>query len=178
MDTETQSIRALLEQRLREYTARWKAEKGSLPRAVRKRGMELPIVHADYGNFGEWEPALPSREGSAAALAAIYGCALPQELTEYLDACRFAALALQYRGLLCELRPVYENAEGAVQPPQALPVGGVLYFVLGTAADSDGTRTHAVCMKQTGGLFLLEEGTEEPVAFAESLAAFLTESEV
>ncbi len=178
MSTETQSIRTLLEQRLREYTARWKTEKGSLPRAVRKRNMERPAVHADYGDFGEWEPALPSREIPSEAISALYGCALPQELTEYLSAWRFAALALRYRGLLCELRPVYENAQGEVQPPQALPIGGVLYFVLGTAADSDGIRTHAVCIRQTGGLFLLEDGTEEPVPLAESLAAFLAESEV
>lgn len=167
----TKDMPDLLGQKLQDYVdVLWEKEH-SLPRAVRIPGMDIPHVNAEYGYFGDWKPERAHAVVSREKLEEIYETEIPSELYEYYRGWRFAAFKMNVGTMRLYMDPLYENLAGQTNFFQSVMLRQELYFKLGTADDRN--LEYTVLYKHSGGVYLLEDGTESMIYFAENITALL-----
>ena len=147
-------------------------------KAVRRKNMDYPPMNVAYGMYGKWKPMPALHTPTLEELEAYYGVLVSEELYQYISCWRFAGLELHFGRYDCNIWPLSENSDGQPNYLLGIELARELFFVLGTAIDQSGLTTYSILLRNSGGIYLLEDGTKRPVYLTSGIYKFLIGSEV
>lgn len=166
-------IKDLLKKVLDCYFSEYKKQFGDFPKTVKTKDICVPHIDAEVGEWGTWRPELPQSNVPIEVYSKFYGKEFPKELYEFISCWRFAPFEFKKNNFIYTINAIYEDHLHRPNVLMSIAVKNTLYYLLGTAISEESEKTYGIFFKSTGGIYLIEDGTNQIQFLDDNISNFL-----
>ena len=166
-------MKKLLKKVLDNYFTEYERQFGNLPETVKTEDIFVPEIHSQLGEWGTWKPEPPHNIVPIEIFSEFYGEPFPEELYEFITCWRFAPFDFTNEGMVYTINAVYEDKMHRPNVLMSVALDNTLYYLIGTAFSPETEISYGIFLKSTGGIYMIEDGTDKPQFLDESIRKFL-----